>query len=95
MLEHTTNYMDDSGRCRRRLEIGENIFLIRRRLGLTQAQLAEALGCSRHTMYRVESGEAELYITQMENLATILGVSMSDLLQLRIRHVESAIGSQE
>lgn len=67
-------------RSKRRVEIGENIFLVRHRLGISQAQLADELDCSRYKVYRVERGLAEFTATEMEHLASVFNMPLSDLL---------------
>ena len=65
---------------RRRVEIGQRLRSIRKKKGWSQAQAAELLGCTRVTYTRVELGQAELTVTELEYLALNWGVSLKTLL---------------
>ena len=65
---------------RRRAEIGQRMRAIRKKKGWSQAQTAEMLGCTRVTYTRVELGQAELTVTELEYLALNWGVSLKTLL---------------
>ena len=66
--------------ARRRVEIGRRIRAVREKKGLSQAQAAQVLGCTRVTYTRVELGQAELTVSEMEYLAKTWGVSLKSLL---------------
>lgn len=59
--------------------IGMNIQIRRRACGLTQEQLAEALGVSRQTVAKWESGETSPDLAHGAALAEALEVSLDDL----------------
>lgn len=61
---------------KRRMRLGENIHIARRRAKLSQDEVAQKLGCSRHKVYRVETGKADFTIFEILDLAKILGVSL-------------------
>ncbi|MCC6190613.1 MAG: helix-turn-helix transcriptional regulator [Anaerolineales bacterium] len=66
--------------ARRRVEIGRRIRAVRETKGLSQAQAAQVLGCTRVTYTRVELGQAELTVSELEYLAKTWGVSLQSLL---------------
>lgn len=66
--------------ARRRVEIGRRIRAVREKKGLSQAQAAQVLGCTRVTYTRVELGQAELTVSELEYLAKTWGVSLKSLL---------------
>lgn len=55
------------------------IATLRKRLGLTQAELAERLDVEQPTVQRWESGSREPNITKMVQIADVLGVDLADL----------------
>jgi DNA-binding XRE family transcriptional regulator len=66
--------------ARRQVEIGRRLRAVREKKGLSQAQAAQVLGCTRVTYTRVELGQAELTISELEFLAKAWGVSLRSLL---------------
>jgi transcriptional regulator with XRE-family HTH domain len=56
----------------RRAEIAQHIRDARRERGLTQEQLARLLCCSRIKMNRVEHGQADLTVIELDMLARAL-----------------------
>jgi transcriptional regulator with XRE-family HTH domain len=58
--------------------MGEKLKQARQRAGLTQAQLAEKVGCSQHHISRWEAGLEPKALT-LKKLAQALGCSMDDL----------------
>lgn len=59
--------------------LGERIHLARRRLGLSQVELATRADISPTTLNRVELGRQKLYAETLVTLARILGVSVDYL----------------
>lgn len=57
----------------------ECIKLARKKAGLTQEQLATALGLKRAVISKYETGQIEPSISQLEKIADILGISFFDL----------------
>lgn len=53
-------------------EIGRKIQMAREEKGLTQEQLAKALGCSQSALSNYEKGKRRLYLSHMEKLSEIL-----------------------
>jgi transcriptional regulator with XRE-family HTH domain len=66
--------------AKRRVEIGQRIRAVREKKGLSQAQAAEVLGCTRVTYTRIELGQAELTVSELEYLAKAWGVSLKSML---------------
>lgn len=66
--------------AKRRVEIGQRIREARLKKGISQAQAAQVLGCTRVTFTRVELGQAELTVSQLEYLAKTWGTSLHTLL---------------
>jgi len=59
--------------------LGERIHLVRRRVGLSQVELAARAEISPTTLNRVELGRQKLYAETLVTLAQILGVSVDYL----------------
>lgn len=62
-------------------DIGQNIQRARYRRGLTQAELATAVGLDRTAISRIEAGSRSLAATELARVAAVLGVPAGDLLQ--------------
>jgi transcriptional regulator with XRE-family HTH domain len=63
-------------------EVGHRVAALRKKLGMTQAELAEKLGSSYQNVARIERGEQNLTIRTMVKLAAALGVRMLDLVEV-------------
>lgn len=72
----------------------KTIIKARKERGLTQEQVAKALGVSRPTYVSIESGNRELTLSQAEALASILKISIEDLLDT-VDGVSSYVDSAE
>ncbi len=57
-----------------------NVKEIRIRVGMTQLDLAERLGCAQSEVSRIESGERSVTVDRLFDLARVLGVSPAELL---------------
>ena len=66
--------------ARRRSEIGGLLRQARLKKGWTQEQAAQVLECTRVTYVRVELGKAELTFSELEYLATQMGMTLGALL---------------
>lgn len=64
-------------------DLGRRIARARERRGLTQAQLAEALGLSQSAISRIESGVRAVDSLELARIAAVLGVSVLELLEER------------
>lgn len=62
------------------MTLPEKIFSCRRRLGLSQEQLAERLGVSRQAVSKWETGEAAPELGKLAQLAAVFGVTADWLL---------------
>lgn len=62
------------------MRLPEKIFSCRRRLGLSQEQLAERLGVSRQAVSKWETGEAVPELGKLAQLAAVFGVTADWLL---------------
>lgn len=59
--------------------MGEKLKAARQAAGMTQAQLAEAVGCKQKDISRYESGLHEPGALTLKKMAQVLGCSMDDL----------------
>lgn len=59
--------------------MGEKLKAARRAAGLSQAQLAEAIGCKQKDISRWEAGQIEPGVLIVKKMAQALGCSMDDL----------------
>ncbi len=62
------------------LETGMRIKKIRKKLGLTQDQLAEKAGISAHFVYEIERGQKTMSLYTLVDIASALGASTDYLL---------------
>jgi transcriptional regulator with XRE-family HTH domain len=60
--------------------VGENIHILRRRARLSQEQLAEKADLTTNYIGEIERAEKKITLETLENIATVLGVHVSDLL---------------
>ena len=68
------------------MTLREKIKVERKRLGLRADDLAEMVGVSRSTMFRIESGETrKVSIEVVDSLSKALGVSLGYLLGMEER----------
>ena len=56
--------------------IGAEIRIRRKRLGMTQLDVAEMTGLQRQTISRVESGNSSATIASVERIATVVGLDL-------------------
>ncbi|MBI5543796.1 MAG: helix-turn-helix transcriptional regulator [Deltaproteobacteria bacterium] len=61
--------------------IGANTRRLRVKLGLSQAELAEAAGFNGRHLQRIERGSVDLHVSSLELLAKALGVKPAVLLR--------------
>lgn len=62
------------------VRIGSNIKTARKRLGMTQSQMAEALGIENPTVSRIETGAQLPSVERLDEIANLLKVSLPTLL---------------
>jgi putative transcriptional regulator len=58
--------------------VSEKLRTIRKKNGLTQAELARRVGVSRSYINKIENGEAKPSLSLLERIASILDVSIKD-----------------
>lgn len=63
--------------------VAERVYLIRRKLNLTQAELADKLGTQQPAIARIEAGYENLTLRTMANLAWALDCRSEDLVKRR------------
>lgn len=68
---------------RRRRELGETIKKSRSDSGWTQQQVANFLGCSRRRINRIEQGQSDFAISELELLVAAFGVSLESLTETK------------
>lgn len=64
------------------VNLGKRITTLRTRIGLTQVQLAEALGYSQQQILSFEKGRRKVPVSALPELSRSLGVSIDQLLGL-------------
>ncbi|MEA5152311.1 MAG: helix-turn-helix transcriptional regulator [Oscillospiraceae bacterium] len=65
------------------VQIGLNIMRCRKEQGLTQEQLAELVGYSRHQIQRVETANSAPTVALLLDISAALGVSVERLMEIR------------
>lgn len=61
------------------VELGQRIAALRKAQGLTQVQLAEAMGVAQQTLAHYEAGRLRLLAGALPNLASQLGITVEEL----------------
>ena len=74
----------DTKHHKRYIQIGLNILHYRKERGLTQEQLAEIIGYSRHQLQRVETANATPTIAILLDISQALNIPLEKLLEIRI-----------
>lgn len=72
--------VEDSETNEELMKRSNNIAIIRRMRGFSQAYIAKELGVSRQSYINIEKGLKELTVSQVDTLKRVLGVSFEDLL---------------
>lgn len=72
--------MDDNTKLNR--TIGRNIMNLRVNLGLTQEDVAQAVGTNYTTISRIENGRTSTTLRTLSRLAEVLKVSMAEILEV-------------
>lgn len=68
-------------------KIGKNIKILRNAKGYSQDNLALEIGKSQNWLQKVESGEIDLSITNLESISKSLGVSVDYLITFQVQQV--------
>jgi len=74
--------------------IGKNLQSMRKRRGLTQKELAEKIGMTRESIAAYEAGRSHLMDTTLLDVASVLRVSVNEILGLERRASEPLITSR-
>lgn len=61
--------------------VGDNVRHLRQQAGLSQQALADASGLSRRMIVGIESGEANISLSNLDRIAAALGISFSRLVR--------------
>lgn len=64
--------------------IGKRVAQLRREKGLSQAQLAEAMGVAVESISRIERSERNMSIDMLENLCHALHISVKDFFEIGV-----------
>lgn len=64
-----------------RLVVARNVLQLRIQRGMTQQQLAQALGVKQPRIAQIESADANLQIDTLDRLAAVFGIEPARLLQ--------------
>jgi transcriptional regulator with XRE-family HTH domain len=75
----------------RLVEIGKNLQSLRKRRGLTQKELGKKIGLTREAIAAYEAGRSHLMDTTLLDMALILRVSISEILGLERKAVETPV----
>ena len=73
------------------MSVGENIRRYRKLRGMTQTQIAEAVGLTEGAVRHYESGIRAVKPELLESIADILGVSVNALKDYGVRHIDDEI----
>ena len=60
--------------------VGEQVVIFRKKLNLTQTELAESIGKDRQYLYKIEKGKVTPNIVTLSIIAKALKISLSELL---------------
>jgi transcriptional regulator with XRE-family HTH domain len=69
------------------MQLGEKITLMRTLKGLTQEEMAEKLSMSTTGYAKIERGETKLQNPRLDKIADVLGIELSDLLNLDTKNI--------
>ncbi len=75
------------------MNLGNNLFQLRKKVGLSQEEVAEKLGVSRQTISKWETDETVPDIYQAKKLAKLYNVSLDDLIEFDVdlKEIEQVI----
>ena len=63
--------------------LGKHIEVLRKEIGMTQAELARAIGVSQQTIYAIEIGDRRVSVLMLARLAPIFQISVEELVGMR------------
>jgi transcriptional regulator with XRE-family HTH domain len=70
--------------------VSENIKFLRKKLGLTQEQFAEAIGIKRSLVGAYEEGRADPRLNNLQNMSKLFGVSVDKLISRDVSQLSDA-----
>lgn len=75
------------------MSLGNNLFHVRKKKGLSQEEVAEKLGVSRQTISKWETDETLPDIRQSKHLAVLYGLSLDELIEfdIEVKEIQEAI----
>jgi DNA-binding XRE family transcriptional regulator len=62
--------------------LGKHIEVLRKEIGMTQAELARAIGVSQQTIYAIEIGDRRVSVLMLAKLASIFQISVEKLMSM-------------
>lgn len=62
--------------------LGKHIEVLRKEIGMTQAELARAIGVSQQTVYAIEVGDRRVSVLMLAKLAPIFQTSVEELMNM-------------
>ena len=72
------------------LEIGRRVRSAREHCGITQEVLAHAIGLSRTSLTNIECGRQKILVHTLNQIASLVGVSIQELLPVSGKKVEAS-----
>lgn len=75
------------------MSLGNNLFHVRKKKGLSQEEVAEKLGVSRQTISKWETDETLPDIRQSKHLAVLYGLSLDELIEfdIEVKEIQEVI----
>ena len=77
------------------MDIVKNILAIRKEKGITQEVIADALYVNTSVMSNIEKGKRELRVSELEKIATVLGVDLLYLISYPHIYEKKTEGEKE
>src|SRR4051794_16650262 len=77
------------------LVVARSVVLRRRTVGMTQEQLAQAIGTSQNQVWRIESGQANITLDTLDRLARALKISVYELILDAPEEIDKSAGFVE
>jgi transcriptional regulator with XRE-family HTH domain len=65
--------------------LGKHIATLRKEIGMTQAELSRALGCSQQTVFAYELGDRRVSVLMLVKIARIFDTSVEELSGLKMQ----------
>ncbi len=75
------------GICEFIMNIGLTIAVLRKKKGMSQENLANETGLSRHYLYKVENNLSSPTLGTLEKISSVLNIKVSELIDLAERQI--------